>query len=60
MDNSKHVMLSGKGKGKGTELMVTNYGIKIIDNSYFFTKKRMNHKKATRKREIDYTAFLIN
>ncbi len=58
MDSSKHVMLSGKG----AEILVKKFGVKMVDSSYFFTQKRLNqlHKvQGKQKKQTNKTAFLI-
>lgn len=58
MDSSKHVMLSGKG----AEIMAKNYGIEMVDSSYFFTEKRLNQLRKIQEKEkaqLDNTAYLI-
>jgi beta-aspartyl-peptidase (threonine type) len=58
MDSSSHVLLSGKG----AEIMAANYGIEMVDSSYFFTEKRIHQLKKIQgkeKTQSDHTAFLI-
>ena len=51
MDSSKHVMLSGKG----AEIMAAQYGIEMVDSSYFFTVKRFNQLKKIQEKEKKIT-----
>jgi L-asparaginase / beta-aspartyl-peptidase len=59
MDNSPHVMLSGKG----ADTFAEEQGIQIVDPSYFFTERRfksLQKIKETQKTELDHddkTAF---
>jgi L-asparaginase / beta-aspartyl-peptidase len=53
MDNSPHVMLSGKG----ADTFAEEQGIQIVDPSYFFTERRfksLQNIKETQKTELDY------
>jgi len=47
MDNSKHVMLIGKGASAFAREM----GLKIVDNSYFFTNDRWNQLQNDKEKE---------
>jgi len=54
MDKSEHVMLSGKG----AEHMVSQFGIEMVDSTYFFTEKRYNELKkiqGTEKIQLDHS-----
>ncbi len=53
MDDSPHVMLSGKG----AEIFAAENGLEIVDPSYFYTDRRFNALqkiKATEKTELDH------
>ncbi len=47
MDSSRHVMLSGKG----AEILVQKYGVKLVDSSYFFSEKRLFQLKKVQEKE---------
>jgi len=59
MDNSPHVMLSGKG----AETFAEEQGLEIVEPKYFYTERRFNSLKNAKKREQveldhdDKTAF---
>jgi beta-aspartyl-peptidase (threonine type) len=58
MDSTKHVLLSGKG----AELIMEQYGLEMVDSSYFFTEKRFNQLQRIQGKEeikLDHTSFLI-
>ena len=48
MDSSKHVLLSGKE----VESMMAQYGLEMVDSSYFFTDKRYNQLKKVQGKDI--------
>lgn len=48
MDSSKHVLLSGKE----VESMMAQYGLEMVDSSYFFTDKRYNQLKRIQGKDI--------
>jgi len=53
MENSKHVMLAGKG----AETFAKEQGLEIVDPSYFYTKRRfdaLQRIKETEKTEMDH------
>jgi len=53
MDDSPHVMLSGKG----AEIFASENGLEIVDPSYFYTERRfksLQKIKATEKVELDH------
>ncbi len=53
MENSKHVMLAGKG----AEMFAKEQGIEIVDPGYFYTKRRfdaLQKVKDTEKTELDH------
>ena len=57
MDKSEHVMLSGKG----AEQMVSQFGIEMVDSTYFFTEKRYNQLKKIQEKEdlkLDHSSAL--
>lgn len=47
MDNSEHVMLSGKG----AESFAEEQGLELVDPSYFFTEGRFNSLQRIKDRE---------
>lgn len=47
MENSEHVLLSGKG----AEEFASRQGLKIVSNHYFFTRERYNALKTLKKQE---------
>lgn len=47
MDNSKHVMLSGKG----AEIFAEEQGLTLVDPSYFYTENRLESLKRVKERE---------
>lgn len=49
MENSPHVMLSGKG----AETFAEEQGLTIVDSSYFFTEKRFQSLKRIKEREAN-------
>lgn len=51
MENSEHVMLSGKG----ASIFAKKQGLHIVDNSYFFTQKRWDHLQKILKKETEMT-----
>ncbi len=51
MEKSEHVMLSGKGASEFAKIQ----GLKIVDNSYFFTQNRWDHLQKILKKEKEMT-----
>ncbi len=51
MENSEHVMLSGKGASE----FAKTQGLEIVDNSYFFTQDRWDHLQKILKKEKEMT-----
>ena len=51
MDNSKHVMLSGKG----AEIFAEEQGLTLVDPSYFHTDRRLESLKRVKEREAKKT-----
>ena len=49
MNNSPHVMLSGKG----AEVFAAQRGIELVDPSYFYTENRFNSLQLVKKREAE-------
>lgn len=57
LDHSPHVLLSGDG----AEILATEYGIEMVDPSYFYTDKRMQQlKKVQGKDQIQLDHSSIN
>lgn len=60
MDSTNHVLLTGKG----AEILMTNYGLEMVDSTYFFTEKRFNQLKKIQGKELlkleHSTAYLEN
>lgn len=52
MEESKHVMLSGKG----AEIFAKEQGLTIVDPSYFFTENRLESLKRVKQREAQKEA----
>ncbi len=53
-DSTRHVLLSGKG----AEIFCKKYGIKMKEESYFITKKRLKQLQKIQANEKKETAFL--
>ncbi|MEL6812204.1 MAG: isoaspartyl peptidase/L-asparaginase, partial [Bacteroidota bacterium] len=49
MDNSPHVMLSGKG----AEIFAQEKGFELVDPSYFYTERRFNSLQRVKQRELE-------
>ncbi|WP_439152443.1 isoaspartyl peptidase/L-asparaginase family protein [Winogradskyella sp.] len=52
MDNSKHVMLSGKG----AEIFAEEQGLIIVEPEYFYTERRFESLKRVKEREAEKTS----
>lgn len=54
MQNSPHVMLSGKG----AEEFASQQGVKMVDPSYFYTEKRFQSLQDVKEKESKKTAYI--
>jgi beta-aspartyl-peptidase (threonine type) len=59
MDSTKHVLLSGKG----AEILMGQYGLEMVDSTYFFTEKRLNQLRKVQGKDqmlLDHSSLLEN